>query len=285
MAGLRTRAETAAAWLREQFPDWRDPAAMVQLGPGFTGAGLFDEELGAVPLAGTPGLPAAATAAAGAAGPEWRLGRCGEVQVLLVTGRHYLYEGGGPEPCVLPVCAAALAGIPDFILVDAGGGIREEFKPGTWVLLTDCINNLGASPLIGNPDLGPDPFPDMNDAFSQALNAEVVNGSAAVGLTFRLGAAQINPGPQFDSPLEVAAARRNGADLIGNGLILETIALRALRRRVTGLLLSTCLTASYAARPPTRQDVLEASRYCSARLMRGLRRCLRSGLDVDGALA
>lgn len=278
MGKIREQSEAAAALLLRRFSAWKAPVAMVQLGRGFDPTALFDEELQAMPLAELPGL--AAAAAAGMEG-ELRLGCCGSYQVLLVTGCHSFYEGHGAGVCVLPACAAARAGIANFLLLDAARSIRDDFKPGTWVMLTDCINNLGTSPLVGNLDLGEDAFPDMNGAFSQALNAEVANAAAATGLTLRLGVAQVNLGPQFDSPAEVEAARRSGADLTGTGVILETVALRALRRRVAGLLLVTHLAASHAARPPRYQEILEACRYCSTQMMRGLRACLRDGLRIE----
>ena len=271
MAHLRRLSEEAAGVIRSSFPAWRAPVAFVQLGIGFELDCLIDRALGVLPLAALPGMPEGDSP--GGSPLLLTLGEAGETQLLVASGHRYLYEGYGVEACVLPVCAAAAAGVRHVALVDAAAGIREELKPGASVVLTDFVNALGTSPLVGNCDLGPECFLDMTDAFSQEMNSELVNCAPEAGLRPRLGIYQASLGPQFHTPAEIAVARAHGADVVGAGIVLETIAAKAMGCQVLGLALVSRVAASYAARPASFADVRETCRFCSPLLMRALHAC------------
>jgi purine-nucleoside phosphorylase len=265
---LRETAEQAAAELRAAFADWADPIAMLQVGTGFDPIGLFDECLGSVPLGALSGMPAG-PGATGA--PELRLGTCGARQVLLAYGRHYLYESADIGPAVLPACAALLAGIRNFVFLGPCESLREDFKPGTWVALTDYVNNTGRSPLVGNPGLARDAFPDMRMAFCQQLIAGIVNSAAEVGVTPRLGVFQANLGPEQPTPAEAEVARNNGADVTGFALVPETIAAHAMGGAAAALALVTNFAPSYWAKPTSHEDTQKECRFASPPMMRALR--------------
>lgn len=270
MGSLRVLAEETAAEIRAVFPMWDDPVALVQVGTGFCVEGLYDGELASCSLSGLRSMPDEPSPA----GHPLRLhlAACGDHQVLVACGRRHLYEGFGALPCVLPVCAAAMLGVKDVILLSAStGSLREELKPGTWVAVTDCINNLGTSPLVGNTDLGSELLPDMTQAFSQVLLSEIINAGAGRGMCPRLGTYQADIGPQLASPAEAETARRNGADVLGRSIALETIAACAMGCRVAAFSLVTCRAASDGARPVPFSQVAETACFCSPPMMRALR--------------
>ncbi len=272
MITLRQQSEAFAAALPERLPGWESPVAFVQLGSGFDPAGLFDEELGAVALDSFPGMPSAASPA----GHPLRLvlGRCGRRQVLLAHGRRHLYEGYGVHPCVLPVCGAALAGLRRQVYLCAAGSLRSEFKPGMIVAITDCINQLGCSPLVGAAPLGRHYFQPLNEAFSQAMISSFINFRLPGEPVVRLGVYQANLGPQYETPAEVEVARRNGADLVGMSIVLEAIAAAALECQVLALAAITNHAASHGGRPPGHGEVAETAADLSPGLMRALHRFL-----------
>ncbi len=264
---LRSTAEAAAAELLSRLPEWDAPSGMVQLGTGFCDKGLFDRVIGTVPLDVLPGMPSGPSPASHAL--TLSLCQCGAAQILVCRGRRHAYEGYGPLPCVLPVCAAALCGVRDFLLTStATGAVHEEFKPGTWMVATDYINNLGLSPLVGNQDLGAEAFPDMTDVFSQELISELVNAADPHGLTFRLGTYQANLGPQLATPAEVSAARRNGADALGRSVVLETIAINAMGGRVTAVSLVLGAAAVCGGGGVSQRRILDEAPFLSSHLMR-----------------
>ncbi len=275
---LAEQIPAAAAALPALFPAWDAPEAVVQLGTGFLVENLLDAVEGKAVSADLPGMPAAPSPAGHPM--TVLLGRCGSRQVLVFHGRRHLYEGFGIGPCVLPVAAAVRAGVPRVILLSSVGGVREDLKPGTVMVVTDYINNLGASPLAGNQSLAGDrPFPEMRTAFSLELGAQFTNAAAECGICARLGVYQANLGPQFETPAEVIAARRNGADVVGMSLVPETIIARAMGAEVLGIALVANKAAAHTARPPDHEDSLEAGRYRSPAIMRALNLCLRGNGD------
>ncbi len=269
---LRTQSEKAADFLKSRFPKWQAPCALIQTGSGFDGYGIADQILGEADLHEMPGMPPDPSPA----GHPMRLVlvACQERQVLLCLGRRHLYEGHGPVPCVLPACAAKLAGIHYLAFVCAAGGVNSEYRPGTVMVMADYINNLGVSPLTGNGSLGNDFFPAMNNAFSQPMISSFINAAADTDLRPRLGVYQANPGPQFETPAEVAVARRNGADAVGMSTVLETIAAHALGAQVLGVALITNVASSDGAEPPAHREVQEVGRLATPSLTRALRRWL-----------
>lgn len=263
------RLQAAAETLRSRFADWDTPGAILQLGTGFQPDGLFDNEFGSIDMAEL-GLISPAPSPGG--NPlELRLGTIGDRQVLLACGHRYRFEHHDIGECIAPVVAAALAGVRDVILLEPGLALREDLKPGTWVVATDYINAMGVAPTECMLDLIEDPFVDMTDAFSQSLVSDLINAAARTGVNPRLGIYQGTPGPQFDTPAEAESARRNGADVIGNAIIPETVAAALLGCRVTAWMLVTEAAASYHGRRLQHKDVIDAAQFCSADMMRALR--------------
>lgn len=272
MDSVGQRVREAAAALPSRFPDWRAPCAFVQLGAGFEPEGLFDEKLGSVALSDL-GLASPRPSAAGAP-LRLLLGTVGATQLLVGHGHRYVYEGGGLPETLLPVVAAALAGIPDIVLIESGCTLRDDLKCGTWMAATDYINAAGTCPVEGFLDILTEPFLDMTDALSQSLNAQIVNAAAQAGIGPRLGVYQATSGPQFDTPAEAEAARRNGADMLGHGIVPETVLAALLGCRVSALILAAEPAAAYHGRRLRRTNVLEAASFCSPAMMRALRLAL-----------
>jgi purine-nucleoside phosphorylase len=271
---LRDIAEDAAVALTRLLEDWEQPAAFVQTGSGTQTEGLFDEILDELAMAYLPGMPSTASPA----GHELKLilGRCGDRRILLAKGRRHLYEGLGFTPCVLPVCAAVLAGVKRVVLVCAAGSVNPEFRPGSYVALIDYINNLGSSPLVGPEPLGEKYFLPMTEAYSQNLVSEFINCMPPSAIRVRLGVYQANLGPQYETPAEVEVARRNGADLVGMSTVPETMVARALGAEVMGLAVVTNLAAGRSVAAPTHEEVGEVASSASPVLMSALNRFLKA---------
>jgi len=269
MKTLRKSAEQAAAALRQAFPELGSPAAFLQVGTGFDLAGLLDREYGRIPLSRLPDMPDAPSPAGHPL--ELVCGDCAGARVLIALGHRHVYEGHGVRAAVLPVCAAALCGTRNILLFGRADSLRPDLKPGTLVMLIDYINSMGASPLLGNADLGNEAFPDLREAYAQELIAALINAADEVGLSSRLGVYQANLGPQFPTPGEAEVARRNGADLTGFSLVPETIAARAMGCRVAAVALVTNLAPSPGTRPVTFADCSNEAGLASPDIVRALR--------------
>src|SRR5699024_7149501 len=135
------------------------------------------------------------------------------------------YEGRGVGPVVHGVRTAVAAGAKIVILTNAAGGLREEYRPGQPVLISDHLNLTATSPIVGAQ------FVDLTDVYSPRLRdvARGIDPSLTEGVYAQM------PGPHYETPAEVRMLRTLGADLVGMSTVLEAIAARAAGAEVFGL--------------------------------------------------
>ena len=190
------------------------------------------------PLEALSGVPAPSVPGHG--GDAVSLGIDGR-GALVLTGRSHLYEGHSAATVVHAVRCAITCGARVVILTNAAGSLRVEAGPGTAVLIRDQLNLTGTSPLIGpEPPGGPgNRFVDLSDLYSRRLRAAA---RAQLG-DVREGVYAGLVGPQFETPAEIDALDRLGADLVGMSTVLEAIAARHLGAEVAGVSLVTNLAA------------------------------------------
>ncbi|HUL97842.1 MAG TPA: purine-nucleoside phosphorylase [Mycobacterium sp.] len=177
-------------------------------------------------------------------------------RILLLLGRIHPYEGIDLRHVVHPVRAAAAAGVRAVVLTNAAGALRDGYRVGQPVLISDQLNLTGRSPLVGPQ------FVDMVDAYSPRLRALArdVDPTLAEGVYAGL------PGPQYETPAEIRMLRTLGADLVGMSTVHETIAARAAGLEVLGLSLVTNLAAGITGQPISHDEVLAAGRQSAARM-------------------
>jgi purine-nucleoside phosphorylase len=251
-------ANAAAQALAERTGVEKHDLAVV-LGSGWRPAA---DEIGTaeteVPVIDLPGFAAPTVVGHGG---TIRSFEAGGKRVLVVLGRTHLYEGRGTQQVVHGVRVAAAAGCRTVVLTNAAGGLREGYKVGQPVLISDHLNLTATSPLTGAR------FVDLTDLYSARLRevARGIDPSLAEGVYAGL------PGPHFETPAEIRMLRTMGADLVGMSTVLEAIAARAEGVEVFGLSLVTNLAAGITGEPLNHEEVLEAGRQSAARMGRLLR--------------
>jgi purine-nucleoside phosphorylase len=242
------------------------------LGSGLGGLADDLEDVVAIPFEGLPGWPPAT-----APGHHGRLllGRIGGRTVVMLQGRMHLYEGNDPGLVVQPVLLFHALGARMVVLTNAAGGLDPSFGPGTLMVMSDHINLTGRSPLMGaNADeLGPR-FPDMTDAWSPRLRAELHGAAAAEGVEFREGVYIGLTGPTYETPAEVRMLAGLGGHAVGMSTVLECIAARWVGLEVCGVSLVTNPGAGYTGEPLSHEEVLAAGAEAGPRLARVIRRFL-----------
>ena len=269
----RIELDDASDFLQHTFPFINSVDLVVQLGSGQSADDLFDEEWGRVPLQRMPHVPAAESLAQHRMEIIW--GRVGEHRTLVYAGRFHLYEGYGRVPCVLPVWAAAACGARTFVFANAAGAINEDMPPGTWMIITDHINNLGVSPLAGHQHLLQTPYIDMTETYCRHMNDSVCRAAAKEGVTPQRGVYMANCGPQYETRAEVKLARNLGADVIGMSTVLEATTAKALGASVIGMSMITNWAAGIGdTHELAHQQAIETGKICSTQLIAILRRWL-----------
>ncbi|WP_349899520.1 purine-nucleoside phosphorylase [Parafrigoribacterium soli] len=171
-------------------------------------------------------------------------------RALVIGARTHYYENHGVRRVVHSVRTAAATGATTMILTNGAGGIRESWKPGTPVLISDHINLTGDSPLEGAT------FIDLTDLYSARLRA--IARSIEPGLDE--GVYVQNRGPHYETPAEVQMAKTIGGHIVGMSTALEAIAARQAGMEILGLSLITNLAAGIQKTPLSHAEVIDAGK-------------------------
>ncbi len=252
------------------------PRVGVVLGSGLGAFADSLDDLTKIPYRDLPHMPAPAVP--GHAG-NLCFGRVGSVPVVCMQGRVHLYEGHPIEKVVHGARTMARMGVSCVLLTNAAGGLLASWAPGDLMAVTDHINLMGASPLIGLSDetLGVR-FPDMSAAYDAKLRAQLAAVAREAGVVLREGIYAGLLGPSYETPAEVRMVRTLGAQAVGMSTVPEVIALRHMGVRVGAL---SCITNLAAGVSPTPLDHAEVEAV--ARSRRGILLKLLTGWIVRAA--
>jgi purine-nucleoside phosphorylase len=171
-------------------------------------------------------------------------------RALIIGARTHYYEGHGVRRVVHSVRTAAATGATTMILTNGAGGIRETWKPGQPVLISDHINLTADSPLEGAT------FIDLTDLYSKRLRdlARSVDGSLDEGVYCQFR------GPHYETPAEVQMAKAIGGHIVGMSTALEAIAARQAGMEILGLSLITNLAAGIQKSALSHEEVVQAGK-------------------------
>jgi purine-nucleoside phosphorylase len=230
------------------------PTLAIVLGSGFQNAlGRFvvaDE----IPYGKLPGFPAV-----GVSGHEGKLllGHFDQTPVLVLKGRAHYYEGHDMDQVTFPVRVLAEFGIRTLLLTNAAGGINQKFRPGDFMVLEDHINMMGVSPLRGRGRPGLPFFVDLGQVYDPALVGLAKEAAKSIGLRLHAGVYLAISGPNYETPAEIRAFLRLGADAVGMSTVPEAIVARQCGITVAAV---SCITNLAGGDPKsgglTHRDVL-----------------------------
>ena len=265
----RNAAEAAEAVRLVAGPE--PPSVAIVLGSGLGGLADSITEGASIPFDAIPHL--AAPTVAGHRG-EVVVGMLGGVRVVAVRGRLHSYEGHDLAAVTFPIRLVRALGAEKLILTAAAGGVRESFRTGDLVVLSDHLNLLGMNPLRGpnEESLGPR-FPDMTAVYDLGLRAIAREVADGLGMVLSEGVYAAVPGPSYETPAEVRMLRTLGADVVGMSTVPEAIVARHAGMAVLGIALVTNPGAGITGEPLSHDEVLEAGRRAAqglGELIRGV---------------
>jgi purine-nucleoside phosphorylase len=246
------------------------PRAGIVLGSGLSGYADEVEPVATFSYHELPGFPAP-----GVAGHSGRLilGRVGATPVALLAGRAHYYEHGRADAMKVPVRTLARLGCDMLMLTNSAGSLRPEMEPGSVMLITDHINFTGQSPLFG--ETGDDRFVDMNGAYDRHSGRTLADIAAAIGVQLHAGAYIWFCGPSFETPAEIRAAVKLGADAVGMSTVPEVILARHAGMKVAALSIITNFAAGMSDETLSHAHTLENSRLAADAIRRLLNAFLR----------
>jgi purine-nucleoside phosphorylase len=203
-----------------------------------------------------PGFPTPSVA--GHAG-ELLVGKLGGTPVIVLNGRAHYYEGHSMDQVTLGVRTLAALGVQDLLLTNAAGGLNRKFRAGDFMLLTDHINLMGANPLRGPAPEGLPRFVDFTQAYDATLSGLMTKAARMTQVKLQRGVYLAVSGPTYETPAEIRAFARLGADAVGMSTVPETIVARQYGLRVAALSCITNLGAGISKTPLSHEEVLETA--------------------------
>ena len=247
------RLAAAAARLKTLSP--LRPTLAIILGSGFQHLLETLRESARVPYTRLPGFPK--TSVLGHPG-QAHVGMLGKTPVLILAGRSHYYEGYSMAEVTWPVRVLAAYGIRDLLATNAAGALNPRWCPGDFMMVTDHINLMGANPLRGLTQPGLARFVDLSCAYDPGLRRLMTRAARNCRLKLRSGVYLAVSGPSYETPAEIRAFARLGADAVGMSTVPEVIVARQLGIRAAALSCVTNIAAGLSPRPISHEEVLHA---------------------------
>lgn len=187
-------------------------------------------------------------------------GYCGKAPIVCMQGRVHFYEGYSVTDVVLPTRLMKLMGAKTLFLTNAAGGINPTFKAGDFMQICDHIIYNVPSALIGEniDELGVR-FPDMSEVYSKKLRKLVEEAAAEVNVPLKSGVYIQTSGPNYETPAEIRAFGRMGADAVGMSTAVEAVAARHCGMEVLGISCISNLAAGISPEKLSHKEVQETA--------------------------
>jgi purine-nucleoside phosphorylase len=246
--------QTAAARLKKISP--LRPTLAIVLGSGFHHALTELRVTKKISYAKIPGFPKPTVS--GHAG-ELYFGHLGKTPVLFLSGRAHFYEGHEMGRVTFATRTLAAFGITDLLLTNAAGGINKNFRPGDFMVLTDHINCMGANPLRGPHQKDLPRFVDLTETYDKKLREILFRAGKISKLKLQSGVYMAVSGPSYETPAEIRAFAKLGADAVGMSTVPEAIVARQCGLRVAGISCITNLAAGISKENLSHGEVLETA--------------------------
>ncbi len=229
------------------------PVVAVILGSGFGALQHALEPAAELPYATLPGfLPCRVDGHCG----KLLIGRLAGLPVLLLCGRSHYYEGHSMAAITFPVRVLAQCGIRILLLTNAAGGINPKYRPGDFMAVSDHLNFMGACPLRGPGTGARSGFVDLCQAYDPHLGELLGEAARQAGVRLHFGVYLAVSGPAFETPAEIRAFARLGADAVGMSTVPEAIVARQCGVRVAAVSCITNPAAGLSKQAISHRDVL-----------------------------
>ena len=253
---------SSAARIRERAAG-RQPALAVLLGSGWAAFTERVQDAIAIPYAELPAFPRP-----GVEGHAGRLllGRIGERDVAVLSGRQHTYESGDAAAMKGALRTLAACGVRVLVQTNAAGSLDLRMRPGALMLITDHLNLVQRTPLLHEP--GSARFVDLRDAYDPALRAAALRAALASGASLHEGVYAWVLGPQFETPAEIRMLQMLGAQAVGMSTVPETILARHAGLRVLALSMFTNMGCGLEAEALSHAHTLATAQAAGARAVR-----------------
>ena len=254
----------AADIIRARKPGFAPRVAMI-LGSGL---GVLAEQMQDAVAIGFDELPGFPISTVHGHAGELVLGTLAGVEVVCMKGRGHFYEGYGMGVMTSAVRTLKLLGCEMLFVTNAAGSLRPEVDAGSLVALTDHINWLPGTPMVGPNDerFGPRFF-SMANAYDADLRALLKASAEEKKVTLHEGVYIAYAGPNFETPAEIRAFKTLGADVVGMSVVPEVVSARHCGLKVVGVSAITNLAEGLSPFPLSHEQTLKYAAIAATSLI------------------
>mgnify|MGYP001418477167 FL=1 len=254
----KVNPKTAASTLR-RASSLRPKLALV-LGSGFHNAAEQATVAATVPYTKLAGF--LAPSVPGHAG-QALIGHLGETEIIILQGRAHYYEGHSMAEITFPIRVLAEYGIESLLLTNAAGGINRKYQPGEFMAFKDHLNFMGDNPLRGPAQSGQERFVDLTETYDPVLTKILKSAARKAKAKLHTGVYCAVSGPNYETPAEVRAYGKLGADAVGMSTVPEAILARQCSLRIAALSCITNAAAGLTGNALTHEEVLSTGATAS----------------------
>ncbi len=236
-----------------------------------SGLGHIAEQVDGVAIdyADLPGFPHAGVSGHN---PKLVVGDFEGVRVAVLGGRMHYYERGQADVMRIPVETLRDLGAEAIIATNAAGTCEPNTQPGDIMMLTDHINFAGANPLIGEDT--DQRFVSLSDAYDPEMRKDLRAAADAAGVVMSEGVYAWFSGPSFETPAEIRAIRRMGADAVGMSTVPEVILARFFGMKAAAISVVTNMAAGMSNEHLSHEHTKKMAPIGAAKLEKVLRQYL-----------
>jgi xanthosine phosphorylase len=240
--------------IRARKPGFEPRVAMI-LGSGL---GVLAEEMQDAVAIGFDELPGFPISTVHGHAGELVLGTLAGVDVVCMKGRGHFYEGYGMGVMTSAVRTLKLLGCEMLFVTNAAGSLRTDVDAGSLVAITDHINWMPGTPMVGPNDdrFGPRFF-SMGNAYDSAIRDTVKATAIDKGIKLHEGVYIAYPGPNFETAAEIRMMARLGADVVGMSVVPEVVSARHCGLKVACVSVITNLAEGMSPFPLSHEQTLK----------------------------
>lgn len=252
-----TTVKKAAAYINKQTKNFKPQTALIT-GSGLAGSVPELEGKIVIPYTKIPGF--LKSTVAGHSG-NLIFGVYKGKKIAVMQGRFHYYEGHNMKDIALAVRVLSELGVKTILVSAAVGSMNAKLTPGSLCVLSDHINFMANNPLIGNydPAFG-QMFIDMTDTYTKDIRKTVLSIAKKHKINAREGVYIAVTGPNFETPAEIQAFKKMGADVVGMSTVPEVLAARQLGMKICGLSWVTNLASGISKTPLSHKETLEETK-------------------------
>lgn len=184
------------------------------------------------------------------------------IGVMFVLGRRHVYEGD-PDAMRHLLRWIRQRGVTDLVVASAAGSLRTHITPGEFVVIRDAIDLQCRPPSPGGPAV---PRGERLLCVHGGLTHALEDAAWRAGVGCERGTLACLSGPAYESPAEVMAAQRTGADVVTMSAAPEILYAGECGMRVAALAAVTNHATGVGHAVPDHADVLANAWHMSRQL-------------------